>query len=777
MALNTNLVAYYKLGDVNDSVGSNTLTNNNIVTFVAGKIGDGANFNGSNQYLSNTGNLSIDGGSFALSCWVKLNSEITSGIYGLVSNGISTSTKTGFELFYEYDGGTRFLRFIRSRQNVAAGAVNHAITLGTSNWHHLAMSYDGSSITAYVNGVSVGSASASGDGAGTAVQGFNIGRDSVAGGGPFYANAIIDETGIWSRALSADEVLQLFNSGRGNAYPLTDTPSLYGGVAYYKLDESSGNASDSINGKTLTASGTITYGTGKINNGASATWNSTNFLSNSAILPTNIGSGDITLSCWFKKNGASIVDSTPTIINFGTITTNGRIYLVATKTNGHASFYSYSSPNSTNVDSTTNICDNSWHLIVGTRSGTTMTIYVDGSQVAQNTGTIRAINESQLHIGTITNVSYDNLGTASIDEVAIFSRALSSTEVTALYNSGGGNQYPFTPVDTTARYWVGGTGTWDSSDNAHWSLSSNGASGASAPVSSTVGIYFDANSGGGTVTTSGTLSTLSIDCTGFTGNLAVASSLTCTAFTAGSAMTLSGSGAMTFSGNYTLASGMTLTHTGALTFTGTLNITTAGKTILSTITLNGTSFTLIDALTCTGASLTLTAGTFATAGFNISVPTFISSGANARVLTLTSNTITLTGTGTVWDTSTATNLTITQGTSTIKITDTSSTGKTFSGGGKTFNNLWLTGNGSGAYTIVGNNTFNDFKCDTPPHTINFTAGSTTTITTFTVNGTAGNLMTLQSTSSGSAWNIVRNTGGGVVGCDYLSIKDSNATAL
>ena len=39
-------------------------------------------------------------------------------------------------------------------------------------------------------------------------------------------------------------------------------------VSYYKLDESSGNAADSVGSNTLTNTGTMTYGTGKINNGA-----------------------------------------------------------------------------------------------------------------------------------------------------------------------------------------------------------------------------------------------------------------------------------------------------------------------------------------------------------------------------------------------------------------------------------------------------------------------------------------------------------------------------
>jgi hypothetical protein len=49
------------------------------------------------------------------------------------------------------------------------------------------------------------------------------------------------------------------------------------------------------------------------------------------------------------------------------------------------------------------------------------------------------------------------------------------------------------------RYWVGGTGTWDSTNTANWSATSGGAGGASVPTSADRP-NFDANSGTGTVT-------------------------------------------------------------------------------------------------------------------------------------------------------------------------------------------------------------------------------------------------------------------------------------
>jgi hypothetical protein len=50
-----------------------------------------------------------------------------------------------------------------------------------------------------------------------------------------------------------------------------------------------------------------------------------------------------------------------------------------------------------------------------------------------------------------------------------------------------------------ARFWVGGTGTWDASSTTNWSATTGGASGASVPTSADA-ITFDGSSGTGTVT-------------------------------------------------------------------------------------------------------------------------------------------------------------------------------------------------------------------------------------------------------------------------------------
>ena len=199
------------------------------------------------------------------------------------------------------------------------------------------------------------------------------------------------------------------------------------------------------------------------------------------------------------------------------------------------------------------------------------------------------------------------------------------------------------------------------------------------------------------------------------------------------------SGSWSNSGAFTANSG-TVTLTGTSTFSDTtsfynLTINGSGKTV-----------TLGAALNITNA-LTITAGT----------------------LDASTYTITLSGTGTVFSNSG----TFTAGSSTISLTDTSSTSKTFAGGGGTYNTLSITGAGTGAVIITGSNTFSTFTIN-PPKTITFTISTTQTITgTFSCTGTSGNVITINSSSAGNAATLSKSSG--TVSCDYLSVQDSAAT--
>lgn len=230
----------------------------------------------------------------------------------------------------------------------------------------------------------------------------------------------------------------------------------------------------------------------------------------------------------------------------------------------------------------------------------------------------------------------------------------------------------------------------------------------------------------------------------------------------------------TIYGNLTYSTGMTVgSSTSALTFGSTSatprTITLNGKTIDQPVTFNGVGGTwkFIDTFTLGSTrTLTLTNGTLDGNGQNASIGSFALA-AGTKTLTLGSGIWSVAGN---WDANTnVTGLTVSASTGTINMT--SASAKTFAGGGK----VWPTLNqgGVGALTIQQSNTFANITNTVQPATLTLTAGTTQTVTSFGVSGTAGNLITLNSSSAGSQATLSDSSGANSV--SFVSIKDIAAT--
>lgn len=202
------IVALYHLENVNDSSSNGiTLTNNNSVGFNQAKFSNGADFGSSNTNKSLTvaNDLTIRGGSVTFSFWVKLNAEISSGIWGLLSQK-DAGVFTGHFIDYQFNSGTRRLVFTREKQNVADDQIFYNIALGTSLFHHITMVYDLSTTTvsSFVDFTPVGTVASSGNGAsGYTNDSFSLG--CTIGGGETqaqFASCIIDECGVFNRPFS-----------------------------------------------------------------------------------------------------------------------------------------------------------------------------------------------------------------------------------------------------------------------------------------------------------------------------------------------------------------------------------------------------------------------------------------------------------------------------------------------------------------------------------------------------------------------------------------------
>jgi hypothetical protein len=86
-----------------------------------------------------------------------------------------------------------------------------------------------------------------------------------------------------------------------------------------------------------------------------------------------------------------------------------------------------------------------WHHIVGRRSGSTVTVWIDGASVSlgSSTGGVTGWGANDFVVGGYAgdpNYVFDG----KVDLLGVWSRALSDAEIGELYNSGAGFDYPFT---------------------------------------------------------------------------------------------------------------------------------------------------------------------------------------------------------------------------------------------------------------------------------------------------------------------------------------------
>ena len=307
--------------------------------------------------------------------------------------------------------------------------------------------------------------------------------------------------------------------------------------------------------------------------------------------------------------------------------------------------------------------------------------------------------------GTGTSHAIVGSCTEGIDYLAMGSigfSALSEGEFYAGANSTGTAGAPVyrtaKPADSV-RYWVGGTGNWNST--TRWSTTSGGASGASLPRSHD-DVVFDANSN------------------------ATAYTATVNAITGGNrckSLTISGpaSGNVTLAGTTNLyvhdditlpATGLTRTYTGLLTLTGS----TAGKTL----TTNGVALNSIINVEGVGAEWTLgsaadfgtrdvfvLAGSFDTDGYSLTAAGIVSNTVYDRAVYLRASAVSLSGTTPInlgTSESARAALTFSAGTSDISLLSLS---PTLSGNDSTFHNVTATNLNFSQFRINGSNTFNN----------------------------------------------------------------------
>lgn len=210
-SLMTGLLAYWKLdeasGDaIDSSINNRTLTQVNNPLGVVGKVGNARNFvSTSAQHLKNTA-FALDDADFTVSFWVNFTTRIA--FAALIEKQISNA-RGQFNIYHESDWKIGFALY--QQADVPLGSVISstfgALSIGT--WYHVLA--DRNKTTGKI-GIEVNGTRTEGNAPGVMGTSANFGIGAWAHSAGHPLNGAIDEVGVWSRLLTAEEKARLLNN-------------------------------------------------------------------------------------------------------------------------------------------------------------------------------------------------------------------------------------------------------------------------------------------------------------------------------------------------------------------------------------------------------------------------------------------------------------------------------------------------------------------------------------------------------------------------------------
>lgn len=200
---------------------------------------------------------------------------------------------------------------------------------------------------------------------------------------------------------------------------------LLGLIAYWKMDETSGNRADSVGSNALVPAASLGSTTGKIGNAANVTDVGDNWM-NAA---NNVFASDaaFTFALWINPSGT------------GGVASLGNLAFGLDFVPGDSAVLYYNSLSGNVQHSYT---PSQWNNTVIRYDATTLSINVDDGTPATQAIALTAGTGLGLRVGG-RHGDGSNI-TAAIDEAGYWNRALSAAEQTAWHNGGAGITYPFT---------------------------------------------------------------------------------------------------------------------------------------------------------------------------------------------------------------------------------------------------------------------------------------------------------------------------------------------
>ena len=440
----TGLIGWWPLHEDSGNTAHDLSGNNNhgtlnggITQGVAGKGGlTSYSFDGSDDYVEASTSVSGNLVEYSLSFWICVDST-SDGEY----NSIYDFNLDGARIQGGFADGTRANAGDLLFRNQPSGFNPRvSASLDDNQWHHIVVRWSKSDsyLELYVNGSRTDRYT--GEKVSASIDRNDNDTVSLGGNGTDALDGKISDFRFYDRALSTQEIQELYDWGSGDyARPLNDQNSS-SAVARWPLD---GDADDVWASNNGAVNGSISWSNDSIR-GQAASFDGSSYIDFGDVedLGSNLGQA-FTLSSWVRPDSADLDGSTNDVLSKGGanewdnyqvgIDSNQFFARVGTEGSYYPKVSSQSQPTAEN-----------WYHVVCVYDGDEVLLYVNGVMKDRNSD----ISGSPNNISSAAKIgAFDPEGTqdnkywsGSVDDVRIYDRALRPEEVFELYRWGTGGR-------------------------------------------------------------------------------------------------------------------------------------------------------------------------------------------------------------------------------------------------------------------------------------------------------------------------------------------------
>ncbi len=403
---------------------------------------------------------------YSLETWIKTGTTQGGKIVGFGDKQTGNSGNYDRQIYMTNDGRIVFGVWIGS-----AATIYSPTALNDNTWHHVVATQGSHGMSLYVDGVRVGH---NGVTTNQPYSGYwRIGGDNLNGWpdiptSTFWAGSL-DETAIYPTALTTAQAQAHFTLAGGSVTGPTLPTDVYGQSVvaddpdfFWRLGEATGPTAADASGENEPG----TYGTGVTYGQPGAVAGTTD----TAVTLDGTGNGLVSaqsqqpspttfsVEAWFNTTSTQ----GGKLIGFGTNATGDssgydkHVYLT---NDGHVIFGVYTGATNI-VTSPGTYRDGHWHHVVATQDGAGMKLYLDGALVGSDPQTANQSYNGYWRVGgdnlngwPSQPASEDLAGT--VDEVAVYTGALSADRVLAHYQAGNPPAADVVPPSTPADLTIG----------------------------------------------------------------------------------------------------------------------------------------------------------------------------------------------------------------------------------------------------------------------------------------------------------------------------------